>query len=192
MPRILWNPKARYRIHKHRPPVPFLNHSNIVHASPLQILKIHCNITLLPKPRSSKWPPSIRSLHENPVCTSPVSHMFHMPRPPHHSRFDQPNNIRLQIRRHRTKWVAQEAWRPGFVHTCNCPIRVINPSIHVLACSRASRYGQTIWRSQSHWLTERRKCTVSNCGGSSHSTANACGWGYFIRTAHHLQQMRSL
>jgi hypothetical protein len=110
---ILWNPKARYRIHKRPSPVPILNHSNPVHASPFQILKHYCNIILLSKSRPSKWPLSIRSLHKNPICTSPVPHTFHIPRPPHYSWFDQPNNIRLKIRRHRTKMSRPGGLAPG-------------------------------------------------------------------------------
>jgi hypothetical protein len=33
------------------------------------------------------------SPHQNPVCTSPLSHTCYMPRPPHSSWFDHPNNI---------------------------------------------------------------------------------------------------
>ena len=44
-------------------------------------------------PRSSKWSHSIRSPHQNPVNTSPVSYMCHVSRPSHSSWFDHPNNI---------------------------------------------------------------------------------------------------
>jgi hypothetical protein len=42
-------------------------------------------------PGSSKWSASLRSPHQNPVCTSPLTHTCYMPRPPHS--FDHSNNI---------------------------------------------------------------------------------------------------
>ena len=39
------------------------------------------------------WFLSFRFPHQNPICTSPLLHTCHMPRPSHSSRFDHPNNI---------------------------------------------------------------------------------------------------
>ena len=90
IPYILCSPKVHYGTHKCPPPVPIRSHSTPVHATPSYFLKLHFHIIVLSKPRLSKWSPSLRFLHQNFLCASPLSHTCHMP---HQSHPNHPNVI---------------------------------------------------------------------------------------------------
>jgi hypothetical protein len=80
-PRILWNPKVHYRIHKFPPPVRIPSQLDPVHTPTSQFLKIHFNIIHSSTPCSHKWSFTFRFPLHRPVYTSPVHHTRYMLRP---------------------------------------------------------------------------------------------------------------
>ena len=90
-PAFYVTPKVHYRIDDSSPPAPILSQINPVRAFPSHFLNINFNIILSSMPASSKWAPSLGSLHQNPICTFP--HTCYMPCLCSSSSFDNPNDM---------------------------------------------------------------------------------------------------
>ena len=83
IPRILWNPKDRYCIHKGPPPALCWASSLHSYTPTSSFLKIHFNIILPCTTWSLKRSLSLRFSHQKPVYASAHQHMRYMPRPYH-------------------------------------------------------------------------------------------------------------
>jgi len=104
IPQIFGTLRERYLLHSQQSATcPYPEPDQSSPYNPSTVLKIHFNNILPSMPRSYKWFPVP---HQNPVYTSPLPHVCHMPHPSHSSSSDQPNNIwwEVQIMRILIMW----------------------------------------------------------------------------------------
>jgi len=93
IPRLLWNPKVSYRIHKNPPLVPIMSQTHPVHIFPSYFPKIDSNIILPFMPTSSDWSLPFSFSDHNFVYISRPSPTCYTPHPFHPPWLDKPNNI---------------------------------------------------------------------------------------------------
>ena len=98
IPRIWWNPKVHYRIHKCQPPVPILNQIDPVHTLLPDFLKIHLNIIFPSTPGSHKWFFSPQVSPTKPSIRHSFPHTPYVLRPSHSSCTVWISNIQINTK----------------------------------------------------------------------------------------------
>jgi len=98
IPRLLWNPKVHYCVHKSLSLVPILSQIHSVHTFPHYFPKIHSNIISTPylclNSPSGIFPSGFPTKISNAFLSSHACYMFHQSHPPF---LVHPNNIRRSV-----------------------------------------------------------------------------------------------
>jgi len=81
IPRILWHPNVRYRIHNSSPLVPVVSQINTLHTLTTDLFHINVNIILPSTPRPSKFSLSRRIPHQNSARTASLPQTRQIPSP---------------------------------------------------------------------------------------------------------------
>jgi hypothetical protein len=150
IPRLLWNLKVHYRVHKDPPLVPILSNINL---HPPLLFKICSNINLPFKPGCSKWSLPFKFSGQNCLLIYNLSHAYYMLRPSHTPCFDHHNN----------SWRRVNIW---ILSLCNFFHPAIRPTFSLLGVnillSTLSLCSQTppvcvvplVWETKFHTHTE--------------------------------------
>jgi hypothetical protein len=129
IPRLLWNLKVHYRVHKGPPLAPTLSQIHPVHTLPPYFPNIHSNIILPSTLRSLDWSLPFWFSDQNYVYISHLSHACYMPHSPHLSSYVHPNNNWRSVQV--MKLLIMQSFPPSLVQMLSWAPCFQTPSIHI-------------------------------------------------------------
>jgi hypothetical protein len=142
IPRLLWNPKAHYRVHKSPLLAPNLSQMHHSFKFPPCIPNIHSNIIFRSTPSSSGWSRRFIFSGQNFLSIYLHSHACNMPRPSHPPWFHHPNSIWWSVKL--TKLLIMHP-SPFSCHFHLCPHILLNILFtHILNLCSSPKVGDQV------------------------------------------------